>query len=94
MSVLLSLCINLNQQKELIKALEENIMLIFKMKKVIFIMNITIIDIKKCKSSGFSQGSWIHPDLACEDGFVNATAMCKAGEKLFADWKRLDYTKK
>ena len=33
--------------KELIKALEENIMLIFKMKKVIFIMNITKLLISK-----------------------------------------------
>ena len=30
--------------------------------------------------------------LAREDGFINATAMCKAGEKLFASWKRLDST--
>jgi hypothetical protein len=28
-----------------------------------------------------------------EDGFVNATAMCKAGKKDFFDWKRLDSTK-
>ena len=30
--------------------------------------------------------------LSREDGFINATAMCKAGEKLFASWKRLDST--
>jgi hypothetical protein len=28
-----------------------------------------------------------------EDGFVNATELCKAGGKLFGDWKRLDSTK-
>jgi hypothetical protein len=28
-----------------------------------------------------------------EDGFVNATAMCKAGKKKFNDWNRLDSTK-
>lgn len=27
-----------------------------------------------------------------EDGFVNATQLCKAGGKLFGDWKRLDST--
>ena len=26
------------------------------------------------------------------DGFVNATQLCKAGKKLFKDWKRLDST--
>ena len=26
------------------------------------------------------------------DGFVNATQLCKAGKKLFADWKRMDST--
>ena len=30
--------------------------------------------------------------LAREDGFINATAMCKAGGKRFNDWKRLDST--
>ena len=29
-----------------------------------------------------------------EDGFVNATSMCKAGKKDFFDWKRLESTKK
>ena len=29
-----------------------------------------------------------------EDGMVNATALCKAGNKKFADWKRLKETKK
>jgi len=28
-----------------------------------------------------------------EDGYVNATELCKAGGKLFADWKRLESTK-
>jgi hypothetical protein len=28
-----------------------------------------------------------------EDGFVNATSMCKAGKKEFYDWKRLENTK-
>lgn len=28
-----------------------------------------------------------------EDGFVNATSMCKAGKKEFYDWKRLESTK-
>lgn len=31
--------------------------------------------------------------LAREDGFINATAMCKAGGKKFNDWKRLESTK-
>ena len=31
--------------------------------------------------------------LAREDGFINATAMCKAGGKKFNDWNRLDSTK-
>jgi hypothetical protein len=31
--------------------------------------------------------------LAREDGFINATAMCKAGNKKFNDWYRLDSTK-
>ena len=26
------------------------------------------------------------------DGYVNATQLCKAGKKLFADWKRMDST--
>jgi hypothetical protein len=26
------------------------------------------------------------------DGFVNATQLCKAGKKLFADWKRMEST--
>ena len=30
--------------------------------------------------------------LAREDGFINATAICKAGGKLFSDWKRLEST--
>jgi hypothetical protein len=28
----------------------------------------------------------------CEDSFINATQLCKAGNKLFADWYRLDTT--
>ena len=28
-----------------------------------------------------------------EDGYINATQLCKAGKKLFADWKRLESTK-
>ena len=31
--------------------------------------------------------------LAREDGFINATAMCKAGNKKFNDWLRLESTK-
>ena len=31
--------------------------------------------------------------LAREDGFINATAMCKAGGKKFNEWKRLENTK-
>ena len=31
--------------------------------------------------------------LAREDGFINATAICKAGKKKFNDWYRLDSTK-
>ena len=31
--------------------------------------------------------------LAREDGFINATAMCKAGGKRFNDWKSLESTK-
>ena len=31
--------------------------------------------------------------LSREDGFINATELCKAGGKLFADWKRLESTK-
>lgn len=27
------------------------------------------------------------------DNFINATQMCKAGEKQFNDWYRLDHTK-
>lgn len=32
--------------------------------------------------------------LSREDGFINATELCKAGKKNFAEWKRLEYTKK
>ena len=31
--------------------------------------------------------------LSREDGFINATAMCKAGNKKFNDWLRLESTK-
>lgn len=31
--------------------------------------------------------------LSREDGFINATAMCKAGDKKFNDWVRLESTK-
>ena len=31
--------------------------------------------------------------LSREDGFINATALCKAGGKQFNDWYRLEKTK-
>ena len=33
-------------------------------------------------------------NLIREDGFLDATAMCKVGKKRFNDWNRLNSTKK
>jgi len=126
-----------NSTKELIKELESEIR----------IRTSQLIDVKKGNSSKFSQGSWIHPDLAVhlaqwisprfaiqvsrwidelkhenftlqkqlqqvqkyrsqtlnldglviesrqDDGYINATQLCKAGKKRFAKWYENDSTK-
>jgi hypothetical protein len=49
--------------------------------------------IEGCKLKHDLNLNGINIEYRKEDGFVNATSMCKAGKKEFYDWKRLESTK-
>jgi hypothetical protein len=53
----------LESTQELIKELENNLL---SDRRIITSQNISVVDIKKGNSKNYTQGSWIHPDLAVQ----------------------------
>jgi DNA-directed RNA polymerase subunit RPC12/RpoP len=61
-----------------------------------FTEEICIIDpvnIEEYKLSSLDIGEGYNIEHRNKDGYINVTNLCKAGEKKFADWKRIEKTK-